>query len=36
MVNSPEWKIVQKDELNFLDTSKTVILFTEEKVAYEN
>ena len=36
MVTSPEWKIVQKDELNFLDTSKTVILFTEEKVTYEN
>jgi uncharacterized protein (TIGR02118 family) len=36
MVTSPEWKIVQKYELNFLDTSKTVILFTEEKVTYEN
>jgi len=36
MVTSPEWTIVQKDELNFLDISKTVILFTEEKLAYEN
>ena len=36
MVTSPEWKIVRKDELNFLDTSKTVILFTEAKVTYEN
>jgi uncharacterized protein (TIGR02118 family) len=35
-VTSPEWKIVQQDDLNFLDTSKTVILFTKEKVTYEN
>lgn len=34
MVGSPEWKIVQEDDLNFLDTSKTLILFTEEKVNY--
>jgi EthD domain len=36
MVTSPEWRIVQKDELNFLDTAKTLILFTEAKVTYDN
>ena len=36
MVTSPEWKIVQKDELTFLDTVKTLTLFTEAKVTYDN
>lgn len=36
VVGSPEWvSIVQKDDLNFLDVSKTQILFTEEKVDYQ-
>jgi uncharacterized protein (TIGR02118 family) len=35
VVGSPEWaSVVQKDDLNFIDASKTLILFTEEKIDF--
>ena len=36
VVGTQAWKaIVQKDDENFLDTSKTVLMFSEEKVNFE-
>jgi len=36
VIGSPQWaEVVAKDDENFLDRSKTLVLFTEEKVDFK-